>query len=129
MQKIHGQFWAEVAHGDYSNQSAAARWRRAADHPLAQPARRSDQGCRPAERRAPGGPSHAVGHDDYVQATTYRHDLAKQLNKPMQVLIVGGRRSADFPIQNREPDVDAMSFSDVVASARRQLEWQLRHRE
>lgn len=74
-------------------------------------------------------PSHAIGHDDYVQATKYRHDLAKQLNKPMHVLVVGGRRSADFPIQNREPEVDAMSFSDVVASARRQLEWQLRQRD
>lgn len=71
-------------------------------------------------------PSHALVHDDYVQATTYRHDLAKQLNKPMRVLVVGGRRSADFPVRNLEPDVIAMSFSDVIASARRQLEWQLR---
>ena len=74
-------------------------------------------------------PSHPLNHDDYVQATKYRHELAKQLNKPIQVLILGGRRSSDFPTQNREPEVSALSFDDAIASARRQLEWQLRQRD
>jgi Histidine kinase-, DNA gyrase B-, and HSP90-like ATPase len=71
-------------------------------------------------------PAHSLNRDDYVQATTYRHDLAKQLSKPIHVLVVGGRRSSDFPTQNLEPEVRALSFLDVIGSARRQLEWQLR---
>jgi hypothetical protein len=71
-------------------------------------------------------PSHPLNREDYVQATTYRHELVKQLNKPMQVLIVGGRRSPDFPTQNLEPEVGALAYLDVIGTARRQLEWQLR---
>ena len=74
-------------------------------------------------------PSHPLNRDDYVQATTYRHDLAKQLNKPIQVLIIGGHRSPDFPTQNLEPEVSALSFLDVIGTARRQLDWQLRSKE
>ena len=71
-------------------------------------------------------PSHPLYREDYAQATTYRHELVKQLNKPIQVLIVGGRRSPDFPTQNLEPEVGALAFFDVIGTARRQLEWQLR---
>jgi len=71
-------------------------------------------------------PSHAVNHDDYVQATTYRHDLVKAINKKIRVLLVGGRRGDDFPMQNREPDVDVVAFSDAISSARRQLAWLLK---
>jgi len=74
-------------------------------------------------------PAHPLNRDDYVQATTYRHDLVKQLNKPIQVLIVGGRRSPDFPTQNLEPEVGALAFLDVIGTARRQLEWQLRQKD
>lgn len=74
-------------------------------------------------------PSHPLNRDDYVQAKTYRHDLAKQLNKPIQVLIIGGHRSPDFPTQNLEPEVNALSFLDVIGTARRQLDWQLRSKE
>lgn len=73
-------------------------------------------------------PSHPLNREDYVQATTYRHELVKQLNKPIQVLIIGGRRSPDFPTQNLEPEVGALAFLDVIGTARRQLEWQLRQR-
>jgi hypothetical protein len=71
-------------------------------------------------------PAHPLNHDDYIQATTYRHALGKHLNKPIRVLLIGGRKSPDFPTQNREPDVEVMTFDDVIASARRQLEWQLK---
>lgn len=71
-------------------------------------------------------PSHAMDHDDYQQATAYRHDLLKVLNKPIQVIVMGGRRSGDFPSANLEPNVQALSYDDVIASARRQLEWQLK---
>ena len=74
-------------------------------------------------------PSHALNHDDYVQAIGYRHELAKYLGSPIQVLLVGGSRSSDFPTDNREPHVEARIFGQVIATARRQIEWLLRTAE
>lgn len=71
-------------------------------------------------------PSHALNHDDYVQAIGYRHELAKYLGSPIQVLLVGGSRSSDFPTDNREPHVEAQIFGQVISTARRQIEWLLR---
>jgi len=71
-------------------------------------------------------PSHSLNHDDYQQATSYRHDLSKILSKPIEVLVIGGRRSPDFPVANLEPSVRAVSYDDVIGSARRQLQWQLK---
>lgn len=72
-------------------------------------------------------PSHPLNRDDYTQATDYRHDLAKVINKPITVLVIGGKRSSDFPTSNLEPNVKAMTFADVIATARRLLAWQLAH--
>lgn len=71
-------------------------------------------------------PSHPLNRDDYSQATDYRHDLSKQINKSIKVLVVGGKMSPDYPTANQEPDVAAMTFADVISTARRQIEWQLR---
>lgn len=71
-------------------------------------------------------PSHALNHGDYVQAIGYRHELAKYLGSPIQVLLVGGSRSSDFPTDNREPHVEARIFGQVISTARRQIEWLLR---
>ena len=71
-------------------------------------------------------PSHAVNRDDYVQATTYRHELVNAINKKIRVLLVGGRRADNFPMQNLEPNVDVITFTDAIASARRQLAWLLK---
>lgn len=71
-------------------------------------------------------PSHALNHDDYVQAIAYRHELAKYLSSPIQVLLVGGSRSADFPTKNLEPYVKTRVFGQVISTARRQIEWLLR---
>lgn len=70
-------------------------------------------------------PLHSLCRDDYDQATRYRHELKKHLNQPVRVLVVGGSRSPDFPMENREPDVDAATFLNVISTARRQVEWQL----
>ena len=70
-------------------------------------------------------PSHALNHDDYIQAISYRHELAKHMAKPIRVLLMGGRRSSDFPLSQREAEVEAVTFLDVIASARRAIEWQL----
>ncbi|CAN7664609.1 ATP-binding protein [Caballeronia sp. LjRoot34] len=71
-------------------------------------------------------PSHSLNRDDYTQATDYRHDLAKHMNKPINVLLVGGDRSPDYPTANLEHGVHATTFLDVIGTARRQLDWQLR---
>lgn len=71
-------------------------------------------------------PGHALNHGDYVQAIGYRHELAKYVGSAVQVLLVGGGRTADFPIENREPDVEARIFGQIISTARRQIEWLLR---
>lgn len=71
-------------------------------------------------------PSHALRYEDYTQATTYRHDLKNHVTKKMRILIIGGSRSADFPISNMEADVIALTFSDIISSARTELAWKLR---
>ena len=71
-------------------------------------------------------PSHALNHGDYVQAIGYRHELTKYVGSAVQVLLVGGGRSADFPTGNREPDVEDRIFGQVISTARRQIEWLLR---
>ena len=71
-------------------------------------------------------PSHALNFKDYQQATGYRHDFGKHTEKPIRVLLVAGKRSADFPEKDkREPEVSAILFDDVISSARRQLDWLL----
>lgn len=72
-------------------------------------------------------PAHALNFDDYQQATGYRHDFGKHTDKQIRVLLIAGKRSSDFPIEDkREPEVRALVFSDVISTARRQLEWLLR---
>lgn len=70
-------------------------------------------------------PGHALNHDNYLQAITYRHELGKYISAPIKVLLVGGRRSPDYPMDNREPNVLAMVFDQLIATARRQIQWLL----
>ena len=71
-------------------------------------------------------PDHALNHGDYVQAIAYRHELLKYVDLPIKVLLVGGSRSPDFPVSNREPEVSVMLFNQIISTARKQIEWQLR---
>ncbi|MFQ1882127.1 ATP-binding protein [Aeromonas veronii] len=73
-------------------------------------------------------PTHALNHENYLQAITYRHELGKYINASIKVLLIGGRCSPDYPMDNREPNVNAMTFSQLIATARRQQEWLLRER-
>ncbi len=71
-------------------------------------------------------PSHSLKFADYQQATGYRHDFGKHSDKQIKVLLVAGKRSDDFPQeQKREPEVRAILFKDVISTARRQLDWLL----
>ncbi|MCE1182462.1 MAG: DUF4263 domain-containing protein, partial [Rhodocyclales bacterium] len=71
-------------------------------------------------------PNHALNHENYLQAISYRHELGKYISAPIKVLLVGGRRSPDYPMDNREPNVCAMVFDQLIATARRQIQWLLR---
>lgn len=71
-------------------------------------------------------PGHALNHDNYLQAITYRHELGKYISAPIKVFLIGGKRSPDYPTDNREPNVIAMVFDQLIATARRQLQWLLR---
>lgn len=71
-------------------------------------------------------PAHSLNFSDYQQAIEYRHDFGKHTDKPIRVLLVAGKRSLDFPQeQKREPEVRAILFKDVISTARRQLDWLL----
>lgn len=71
-------------------------------------------------------PGHALNHNDYLQAVAYRHELGKYISASIQVLVIGGSRSPDFPTRDKEPHVDVRLFSQVISTARRQIEWLLR---
>lgn len=73
-------------------------------------------------------PSHALKREDYTQATNYRHELKQYVSKRIRVVLIGGARSDDFPTERLEEDVSAMTYGDVIATARRELEWKLRGR-
>jgi hypothetical protein len=70
-------------------------------------------------------PAYRLRHKDYMQAIAYRHELKKIVGKRIQVLVVGGGRDSDFPTEDKEPEVRATTFGDLIATARRQIEWQL----
>ncbi|MFJ5445992.1 ATP-binding protein [Methylobacillus methanolivorans] len=70
-------------------------------------------------------PDHPLNHDDYLQAIAYRHELRKYITSPIQVLVIGGSRSPDFPMNDKEPQVEVRLFSQVISTARKQVEWLL----
>lgn len=74
-------------------------------------------------------PNHPLDYLDYQQATAYRHEFKKYTDSRIRILMIGGRRSTDFPTQDREPDVHIMLFDQVISAARRQIEWMLRTRD
>lgn len=72
-------------------------------------------------------PKHPLNHQDYQQATTYRHEFSRYTDQDIQVVLLGGRMSNDLPRTHlREPGVTIMLFPQVISSARRQMEWLLK---
>jgi hypothetical protein len=69
-------------------------------------------------------PSHGLTYEDYQQATRYRHHLGEYTAKSINVLVIGGKVN-DFPTKEREPNVNHLLFTDIISTARRQIEWQL----
>jgi hypothetical protein len=73
-------------------------------------------------------PSHPLNFNDYQQATSYRNEFRKHTDKQIRVLLIGDGRSSDFPnVNSREPLVSALVMTEVISTARRQLDWLLKH--
>lgn len=72
-------------------------------------------------------PSHPLTFDDYQQATAYRNDFRQNSSvERIAVILLGGKRGRGLENgQDREPDVKIIVFKDLIATARRQLDWLL----
>lgn len=72
-------------------------------------------------------PSHSLKFVDYQQATGYRNDFYRNgIDKQINVILIGGSLGTDLPVQDRrEPNVQIMTFNDLIGSARRQYQWLL----
>lgn len=54
-------------------------------------------------------PSHSLNHQDYLKAISYRHDSSKYTEKTIRIALIGGKRSADFPVEGkRESEIRAL---------------------
>lgn len=67
-------------------------------------------------------PSHTLNRDDESQAKKYRDDLTPTFGA-MKILLVGGKVNPAMSGHYDVPDVTFVSYSDVFANARAQLEW------
>lgn len=72
-------------------------------------------------------PSHGLAYADYQQAITYRHEFSKHSDLPIDIMVIGGHRTSDLPSElNKEPNVRIIVFSQLISSARNQLNWLLK---
>lgn len=71
-------------------------------------------------------PALTLTHDNYQQATGYRHHLSSHISSPIDVMIVGGKIDAAAIPTMREPQTKATTYAALIANARRQFEWLLK---
>lgn len=69
-------------------------------------------------------PNHPLNFKDYQQAIHYRNDLSAYISSSIKVILLGGSRSNDL-LDNKylEPNVEILIFSEIISSARYQLNW------
>lgn len=71
-------------------------------------------------------PTLGLGLDAYRQAIGYRHELSRISGASLEIIIMGGRLGSDIPDTTmRERDVRFLTYTDIIATARSQLEWLL----
>jgi len=70
-------------------------------------------------------PSETVGRKAEAQAKEYRDDLRPILGTLIDVLIVGGKVDAAMTDPNQQPGLKFVSYSKLISSARRELDWLL----
>lgn len=70
-------------------------------------------------------PSHTLRFEDYQQATQYRNEYrTNSMVEKIEVLLIGGRRHQELlHTQDREANVKIILFTDLISSARHQLNW------
>lgn len=70
-------------------------------------------------------PSHNLRYADYQQATQYRNDYRQNtMREKIEVWLIGGKRHEDLlHDQDRAPNVKIVLFSDLISTARHQLNW------
>lgn len=71
-------------------------------------------------------PSHALTFRDYQQATEYRNEFTGYVSRAIRVQLIGGSFASDLPTTYREPQVEVLLFSEIISTARRQIQWLLR---
>ncbi|MBK7583367.1 MAG: ATP-binding protein [Myxococcales bacterium] len=70
-------------------------------------------------------PSHDINRDDETQAIKYRDDLARYTAQAIEIVLMGRARATAISPQYNAPALRAMSYAEVVSSARTQLQWLL----
>jgi hypothetical protein len=72
-------------------------------------------------------PSHPITRQDEAQAQTYADALRSYLPaKPIDVLVVGGRRVVTADARNDPPNLRVASYADLISRARHEVEWLLK---
>jgi hypothetical protein len=70
-------------------------------------------------------PSHTIDRDDENQAEKYRDDLTL-LFDPIDILVIGGKRTSSIQSQYSRTDVKLATYDAVFSRARTQLNWLLK---
>jgi hypothetical protein len=72
-------------------------------------------------------PSHPLVYEDYQQAARYRNEFGRYTDKEIKIIVIGGKRGDDLPQKSRrEPEVEILIYSELISSARKQLDWMLK---
>lgn len=71
-------------------------------------------------------PSETIGRDAENQATKYRDDLNSVIhNKKIKIVVIGGSVDPTISSHNERDDVTLLSYTDLISTARTQLDWLL----
>ena len=70
-------------------------------------------------------PSHSINRDDEAQAIKYRDDLSQHVGGPIDIIVMGGKRSHRMSPQYGADRVTVATYTDLIAQARAQLAWLL----
>jgi len=71
-------------------------------------------------------PSETIGRDAESQALKYRDDLNSVIHgKKIKIFVIGGKVDPKISSHNERDDVSLLSYTDIISTARTQLNWLL----
>ncbi len=71
-------------------------------------------------------PSHTLDRKDESQVQTYRDELYEYLpNVKINIMLMGGRKKKNITHQHAAPDVNFITYTELLSRARKNLEWLL----